>query len=558
MSKKFDDIISKKLANLNPKPTPNSWELFEGKLDAAMSAGEGPSLTDHSFDELIANKLSHLKTEDNPQAWSLFEQKLDQLPSDQTIPVTSFDQIIATQLRRQQPAYNHNHWLILKKRLDWISFITNRLALYKLSELTLLLVFLFYLGELATFNNNEPIHLNKTPVAEQSTETPEQLDNLPIATQDNRNFPSPLAQIESAPTKNELVSISSSAQAEAIKSISFPTLQMATIEANPTPFAELEQNRAFRNSQLISDLLPLDGVGFKVLPESEKAVSERFALGLKENDIPQTLEDFRMEDIESLAANPLVPERIISLAELIKPVNKKPIINFSMMGAFDYNRIITPENKEFRLTSFDRYEIGYGGGFLFGIEKGRFGLQTGGLYSYKHVRPIRVAYLEGNFDQGYLGEVLKEYDYSTISIPVNITYDVIRQNGWRIYAIAGASLNVVYEANYYVVLNRGKNVGGYGFAGSGLGSASTATTRTQLDEVKFPRGWFQGGSFTENSYITTNIGVGVERFLQDRWSVFAQPTYQHGLIFMNQGLGPFKDQLRTMSFFTGIRVRLIR
>ncbi len=549
--KKFDDIISKKLANLSPKAEPHSWELFEEKLDEAMSAGEEPSLPDSSFDEMIFGKLSSLQVHKDPQAWAHFEDKLDKTAPDQPVPVSSFDQMIATQLKRQQPIYNHSHWLLLQKRLDWISFVTNRLAFYKLSELAVLLVLLFYLGQ-----SDLPVYespTEETPIADNSSLTSDAV-NLTEPNGLTSEIEPPIAQNKPV---MEVVTPLESNKTTLINSAANQDLADQEV-LNPSFAAVKEEKTTSTPRHLFSELLPLDGVGFKVLPQPTHLIAERFAISLGEDEFPQTTEDLRLAELAQISVDPLIPQRFISLASLIKPVSKKSLVNFSMMGAFDYNRILTPENKEFRLTEFDRYEAGYGGGFLVGIEKGRLGIQTGGVYSYKQVRPIRVAYLEGSFDRGYLGEVLKEYDYSTISIPVNITYDLIKNSGWRVYALAGASLNVVYEANYYVVLNRGKNSGGYGLTGTSFGSASTATTRTQLDEVKFPRGWFQGGSFTENAYLTTNIGFGVERFLEDRWSIFAQPTYQHGLIFMNEGLGPFKDQLRTMSFFTGIRVRLIK
>lgn len=552
--KKFDDIISKKLADLNPKIEPHSWELFEDKLDTAMSAGEEPSLPDRSFDEMIFGKLSGLQSQKDPKAWARFEEKLDQISPDQLIPSTSFDQLIATQLKRQQPAYNHSHWLLLKKRLDWISFVTNRLAFYKLSELAVLLVLLFYLGQ-SKLPVQEPA-VEQVPMADQPLDKSDLTNE--IASKLEKSMPSTAEAGEIATLAPLEIESAVPVFVTPLKSSEMDQDQLEQIALRDIGAAKQSPKEFAEKPRLISELLPLEGVGFKVLPQSNRLAAERFALSSERGSLPKTTEDLRLAGIAAIAAEPLVPERFISLASLIKPVSSKPLVNFSMMGAFDYNRILTPENKEFRLRDFDRYEAGYGGGFLVGFEKRRLGIQTGGVYSFKKVRPFRVVYLEGSFDRGYLGEILKEYDYSTISIPLNLTYDLIKNGDWRIYALAGASLNVVYEANYYVVLNRGKNSGGYGLAGSNVGPASTASTRTQLDEVKFPRGWFQGGSFAENSYLTTNVGFGVERFLEDRWSVFAQPTYQHGLIFMKDGLGPFKDQLRTMSFFTGIRVRLIK
>ncbi len=555
---KFDDIIAKKLANIAPEKDTNSWKLFEEKLDAVMSAGEEPSLPASSFDGLIFDKLHYLPPQKDALAWSRFEQKLDALPDAQPFPASSFDQMIATRLNKQQPPFNHHHWIILKNRLDWISFIANRIALYKFSELALLMIFLFFLGEAPL-----PVDL---PVAE--TVQPASGKTASGKSADTND----LTLNEAIPETEEQTPFRLSEQTADPTFLAPSSQKIKTAGEQPPAPSRKEkpspQNRknkaldeypAAPTVSIIDPLLPLNSRGLTVLPAGEAFLAP-LAFGLPEITRAATNADRNTTGMALLETKPvLLQKESVSLAEFVKPAaERKSAFHITMMGALDYNRIITPENKAFRLTEFDRYEVGYGGGFLVGMEKGRWGFQTGGVYSFKHIRPIRVAYLEGNFDRGYLGEVLKEYDYSAISIPLHFTYDVFRKKAWRLYAVAGASLNIVYESNYYVVLNRGKNVGGYGLSGSNFGVASTATTRTQLDEANFPRGYFQGGTFAENSYLTTNIGLGVERFLEDRWSIFAQPTYQHGFLFMNEGLGPFQDQLRTMSFFTGIRVRLVK
>ena len=269
-----------------------------------------------------------------------------------------------------------------------------------------------------------------------------------------------------------------------------------------------------------------------------------------------TFEDYRLEQLDLLETNFISANRPISIAHLLNRKDDNGVdFNVSIFGTLDYNRIITPSFKRLRMEGFDRYEAGYGGGLLFGMRWKKWELQTGAYYSAKHINPEPVKHVEGSFRDAYLGESLKEYHFNTINIPLNFNYELFNRNDWRIYATAGASMSFVFQAKYDVVLVKGKSANGYGL--SSAGSVLTPSThRTALDQVKFPEGLFDGGSFSENTYFSANIGFGVERSLMNRWSIFAQPTYHQGFIYLNEGLGPFNDKINTMSFFTGVRVQI--
>lgn len=213
---------------------------------------------------------------------------------------------------------------------------------------------------------------------------------------------------------------------------------------------------------------------------------------------------------------------------------------FGMFGSLDYNRIVTPSDYFLgtRLNEFDRYELGYSGGFSLGFATGRWEFQTGAIYSAKHYRPVQLLYQYGNSRDGYVTEQLKDVQLNILHLPVNFRYNFLQDDRWRVYAVAGASLQVAIQANYYIERE---------------GNSRRSVLNRYIDN-----GWFEGGTFTENSYLTGNLGLGVERTLTTRWSFFAQPTYQHAISFFNQGLGPTRDRISTLSVFTGIRVRIER
>ena len=71
-------------------------------------------------------------------------------------------------------------------------------------------------------------------------------------------------------------------------------------------------------------------------------------------------------------------------------------------------------------------------------------------------------------------------------------------------------------------------------------------------------GLLEGGSIIDNGYISLNLGMGIERYMSHRWSIFAQPTYYQSLLYPNttNGFGPYRDKFNTMSIMFGVKIRL--
>jgi hypothetical protein len=74
------------------------------------------------------------------------------------------------------------------------------------------------------------------------------------------------------------------------------------------------------------------------------------------------------------------------------------------------------------------------------------------------------------------------------------------------------------------------------------------------EEKNFPDGLFDGGNIHDNFYLTANLGLGMERFVSPRWSVFLQPNYQHHLL--TDGIGVNGEKLYNFSFYVGTKVNL--
>ncbi len=547
-SDRFDDLIKEKIASVQPVIPSDSWDRFEQAMEATNETEPAPK-ENTSFDELVAGKLARVQGAMNEDSWDRFEEAMT-AATESPNPENTFDAIIANQLKFNYPLYNYQHWLLLKEKLDYIAFVTNRILTYKTGELAALLLLLFVYGEYSpSLSNTQPLEApNDIVLQEEAKPALSDSDELKmdnkavIAEVASNKAESPAVMNDNAKETGIAVEPIYNENSPAISSNAYGIhLSDELIKAEHDNFTTL--------NLLHKDEEKLHKPASANIESFDKSIEHAIDV---ERHLLDTLSGIA-SPMERLLANVERPDA----SALLVPHEPRRTVSISMVGALEYNRIITNEIRKYKLGAFDRYEPGYGGGFLLDIKWKRWGMQTGALYSAKTIRPQQVTYL-GGFRDGYPGELLEEYDYNTINIPLNVTYEILKGEKWRLYAGMGASLQFVYEANYFVVLDL-SNAGGFGVLNNSNGIISTTTTKSRLDEIDFPSGVFQNGSLRESGFISGNLSIGLERrILEDRWSVFVQPTYHHGLIYFNEGLGPFRDKIRTMSILAGIRVNFFK
>jgi hypothetical protein len=262
------------------------------------------------------------------------------------------------------------------------------------------------------------------------------------------------------------------------------------------------------------------------------------------------------------AVEELAWDKIALLESANRPLGKQGfkfpkeniIVRVGMYGSPNVDHIINEPSviagKE--IPSLNRYALGYSGGISLGFGVNRLEMETGLIYTSKRYEPIEVQFIAGNVEKGFKNEAFKFFEFNSLSVPVNVKYDFVSKGKWRLYAYAGGALHFTSQAFYHVGTpelsddNRNENT-----TYSGRNSVIEGLERG------LPDGIFQGGGLRENSYLSVNGGLGVERYLSDRWSFFTQSNYQHTLFYYNGGLGPFKDVLHTFSVSTGLKVRVI-
>ncbi len=482
-------------------------------------------MKDKQFDQLIRDKMGDLEVPLNKGGWETFVSKLDQssstgVPGDQSDH--DFDELIFNKLNNFEAPFNPAHWSQMQRRirveLGWPKIMLS----YKLAETTLIALLVFVATH--QLKNNQPLlsvrHLGNNKVEKVA------------ATAFDTGSPT------NQPTDRPADIF---AQANVL-------FQPNPVTEYQTPTPVTQADPSLRLSAMHFSTLPPTG-NDKIYPENpadylvaapvvSKSANDRFAPAFMERQlIPANYAPY------------------INLDAVIVLPERETLLRIGMTGSLDYNRVITPPDvKENRLEVYDRYAPGYSNGISIGFEMGKFEIETGIGYSSKHYLPQPVVFVQGSLQEGFIGEGIREIELNMLSLPLNFKFHFLNREKWRLYALAGTTLQFAFHNNYYTSTQSFTN----GFAKPLLSAGQVSPLE---DNKVLKAGFFEGGPFAENSYLTGNVGIGIERNFSYRWSLFVQPTYQHSMDYfglLDKHLGPNKDQIRTFSVLTGIKMRLFK
>jgi hypothetical protein len=498
------------------------------------------------FDNIIKNKLERLDTPPKTEHWDLFAQRLDEaiVEEEQGHPVADakpVDEAVFEKLHKLQVPYNPANWLKMEALLDEAFVIPSRILQYKLAELSILLLVFYFIGQSIPapespgkipYEKSQQIIASKTP-----DEAPAPASKPGPA---NAMAPATHKQVANGKATTTTTANSTATNATA-NTLDYTQLATASEEASTSkrkrfvPLTPIAAVDVYAKSTQAAKTLPISARD--ILPDAENAI--------------QTLEAIPTLDAASL------PEVLAALPDDIQavPSKQKGVVRIGMYGSGEFNHIMVPTNQEKAKTDYDelnRFAIGYGSGLSVGLDMGRWELETGAMYAARRY-PVGLVFLGGQFEEGYYANRLSAGELNMLSLPLHFRYNFVYKNKWRVYALAGGSLHLAFQAAYSAVEAPD-------FAGPPNPVAppqSPQEGETSITELKQESvGLFEGGAFNDNAYITGNIGLGVERYISEHWSIYAQPTYQHSLHYFREGLGPNKDRINALSFILGAKIRL--
>ncbi|WMX16380.1 outer membrane beta-barrel protein [Aureispira sp. CCB-E] len=191
-------------------------------------------------------------------------------------------------------------------------------------------------------------------------------------------------------------------------------------------------------------------------------------------------------------------------------------------------------------TSMGGTSVGYGAGLTFTNELSRkFALKTGAMVAYNKYDVNEVLLIDNKLIDGRVYEIdqSKTSHLVILEVPVDVQYTFFQSEKWKIYATAGIVANVISSRTY---------------TGSQTSNANGISLKEDLNSNNFDRGAFEGGLINQNAFLSVGGGLGLERQLGDKISLYILPSYRHAVT----PSGANKDYISSFSVNIGIKTAL--
>lgn len=526
----------------------------------------------NDFDDFIRARMENLETEGEPTGWDLMANRLEEegngtAAADEKV----MEAVIFEKMSQMETPFQPAHWAKLESQLNEEYRFVNKIIRYKSLELSILFLlialFVNYYPQTSSNPNHQEIPLRTQAIAAD-------IENKETTTSNSTDIEGENAERENSKRASKT---ESSANASATQHFDTADKQTKKAVAQATTATSTPVNANQTEQVVTSEALP---PRIKLLDQllnehlTGRAISSRQGSYLSQNlgkDSEVQIKSAVGFDAAStqafLASLDLIPDLDISpnhatdqqLIDQVKPAPKERVIRFGVQASSDYNRIITPPTYlAGKNRSLDRYALGYSGGLTFSWGNKKWEVESGLIYSAKKYLPFNLSEIDYSLTEGLSGEGLKSFEYDMVAIPLNIRRHFITDGKWRFYATAGVSLNTVMQADYFFTSPAQPRPVGPPNSFAPPIPPNNNGTKAGVDKGAFTKGVFQGGSFSQNSFFTANVGVGLERYISHRTSLYAQPQYQHSFLNLVEdgGIGPFQDKINTMRLIFGMRVKL--
>ncbi len=522
--KHFDENIRKALESLERPFDADAWKAFEERLESE-TLSEEPIL-----DKIVFGKLEELEAPLSAGSWALMQQMIEADEAAEVIESeAAIDNTVQEKIGNIRAPYRQQHWQLMAHRLEQELQLRYSLYSYKIAEVALMTLLLLaiarFVPEIEKTHSGPVVSNAAYPTRREPviSENKNQVSDLIISADDQSN-----KALRPASNTSDLA-LKGGGQVPGGDNGGFGTASadsrnLSLLPAGNLKNIEYEDNAEIGKSRKLSTALQM--------PESE------FGLTSLATKIGQVKPDYTWE----------TPRIALPL-----PSQKKEL-RFSILSTTDINYVFTPSAK---LSVFDTLIAtssdttaagGYGAGILVSWKKEKWEVQTGGIYSFKRYIPNTPVFLFKTVNY-YIREDFHGIQLDLLQVPLNVQYHFVDNGNWRFYGLGGISNHFVASSVYEIERTRLPN-----FAYMSPIPSMPEDDRSIRQEKEFPDGLVDGGSLKNNYFLTANIGLGVERYITPRWSVFAQPNYQHYLL--SEGIGANKDKFYTFSIYLGTKFGL--
>ena len=520
--KEFDDILRGKLEQYQPEYDARSWDDLEQRIEQELEATD-----DASFDDAVRAALTGFAAAEMPGSWDDMEKLIE---ADEA---TSFDHEVKSKVANYTEPYNPETWPILDNKIEEEERLRRRLVVAKVLEVAAVLIMLLTVHNLmpdireaisndgdatqsaALADFDEAIAVEEFKISESTSQVTAQSDQLSSSDE----------QIESKSNLTEQTSE--------------PFATNVELQETGTPV--MDNSTGIQRAVTQLPLLP---------SRSTEVSSGAFATGVEacqvDPDINGRAKVASVDEIGSIAmAEQIDPGLSLAMPEPVLPRSRKSL-RLSIGGAFDVNNLYMPSEqfyangRKIKFSEKDLLAYGYstGSGFIF--DHGSWSFETGLYYSSKTFEPNRVLKIGNSLDVRTVD--FDKISLHVVSVPLYGHWNFDKKGKTRMYLVGGAAFNLIVTAHYDLLTS-----------GSQFGPPGSSRTDYEVQQVR--ANFLDDAEFSSKSYVNVTGGFGVEHYLDKKFSVFAQPTYNYQVPFFHISDHAGKH-LQFLSMQVGTRIRL--
>jgi hypothetical protein len=481
------------------------------------------------FDDIIRNKLDNINPENGIDAWSIFEKKMQ---ADQDLNTLSedieFDQTVNQKIRQHATVFRSDHWNILKTQLQTIERRVRTIWFSKALEVCAVFLIGFTFLNVSHLLDKSKDQNQRVLIAENT------LNTILNDVKSNNDY---LLEVDKGSINNQHNSPKNkldinSNQKEELESKFVENGKFINLHKELAGFVKSKEE--MNGEPLILNIVSANSGDFEALVQNME-------LSLI-NDIRNT------DELNKIGSNMefVTSEMALSfpMTRANETVSAKNYI--SVYTSADVNLINTPFDKLYSLASYDKEALNDSYGINFSRKKNNVEVEMGLGLAHRTYQPEFVTEAFGQFGDHYFEKSLKTISFDIINIPLNIKYHFINSSQWSAYIMAGASMNMIANADYEIseILREGRPAN------------RNAPDQARLDEKSFTKGILHSGSLNENYFATVGFGFGIEKRLFSNTSIYIQPNYQRHILSNDIGIGPNKDQIHSASLQFGVKTAL--
>lgn len=411
------------------------------------------------------------------------------------------DEMVRDSIGEYEMAFDSADWDAMEEHLETDNQVRRKLYATKAIEACLMLVTVWTIMQFVEMDNSasyQPTlieHQEKLPPAIDS----EQI--IPLETDENLQDVNSEKNIQQQKEWNLLL------KNVPIANSALKTVETTTIEAHVDRIIQVNDNKESKNidfKKIIDqdNATPIASLAPKMFDVNDKVFLKRIDLGLDQED----------------------------------GIQKEKAHKYRIAGHFGtnvFNKLIQDESSYLRTASSDNQKVFniLGGVIIDRQLKEKLRIETGAI----------LAYQKNEVTSSSIGLVTYSESMSTIStssieIPVNVLYEICRNEKNAIYVLGGLS--------NYLRLSVGKE---YDYSNQ---ANQTNSDPMVLDNtVERIDGLLMTKEMPDNHYASVNVGAGYERKLNKRLSLFAQATFKRSF----GKIGVDQDDMAIVSLSAGVK-----